>query len=650
MIEGSARQAGRVPMLQDAMQDPDLAVTSSAEPSGSLQASSDYAVIDMILKTLKDSGKGDLTPGQRTVGVEALQAVPPALAPSGRGNSATLESVQGQRGSAVEMASEAPSGRERKRGHVRSLDTCNPISDDPSRLLGQWRTMANRGDTNAQFNLGCAYLVGWGVGRDAATAASWFEAAAERGDVNAQFNLGVIHAAGDGVQRDLQTASRWFKMAANQGYPEAQFNLASMYENGEGIGRDMNESIKWYQLAAQNGHSKSQFNLGVILSTGVEGEINIHKAIPLYEQAFANGVAQAAYNLGVIYDTTSEAQKCSQKAVKWYTRAAEQGVAIAQHNLATCICMDTNTLENQKLAFKWFHAAAGQGVMLSQHNLAVFYDRGIGVNRNVDKALYWYKIAANQGFPHSQYLLGAKYAKGEGLDEDKVEAFVWIRYAAEQGHPDSQCLLASMYYQGVGVFVDYPEAYKWVTLGLNNCASQSNMCVQLRNDIAQKLHHDQLKRSEQSVIDWSPRSWAQLKPSGYSIKHNNSSKEPIYRIIGPIKFVNKLLVMWEIDQENAVSLLGFDKHNKGYVDKLLQGNEYLVEGSETEDRIAYLFYIWSVLSELLRDRAVEVKWLKTAEREFEGKTPMDLILSGSITNLLLVKEFVDFISGRSGAC
>jgi len=637
-------------MLQDAMQDPDLAVTSTAEPSGPLHASSDYAVIDMVLKTLKDSGKGDLTPGQRSVSVEALQAVPPVFTPSGGRNSATSESVQGQSGSAVEMTSEALSGRERKQSHVRSLDTWNPISDEPSRLLGQWRTMANRGDTNAQFSLGCAYLVGWGVGRDATTAASWFEAAAERGDVNAQFNLGVIHAAGDGVQRDLQTAYRWFKMAANQGYPEAQFNLGSMYENGEGIGRDMNESIKWYQLAAQNGHSKSQFNLGVILSTGVGGETNIDKAIPLYEQAFANGVAQAAHNLGVIYDTTSEAQEYSKKAVKWYTKAAEQGVAIAQHNLAVCICMDANTLENKKLAFKWFHAAAGQGVMLSQHNLAVFYDRGIGVNRNVKKALSWFKIAANQGFPHSQYLLGAKYAKGEGVDEDKVEAFVWIRYAAEQGHPDSQCLLASMYYQGVGVFVDYPEAYKWVTLGLTNSVSHANACVQLRDDIAQKLHHDQLKRSEQSVIDWAPRSWDQLKPCGYSIKHNSTSKESLYRIIGPIKFVNKLLVRWKIDQENAVSLLGFVEQNKGYVDKLLQGNEYLVEGSETEDRIAYLFYIWSVLSELFRDSAVENEWLRAAEQEFDGKAPMDLILSGAITDLLLVKEFVDFISGRSGAC
>lgn len=637
-------------MLQDAMQDPDLAVTSTAEPSGPLQASSDYAVIDMVLKTLKDSGKGDLTPSQRSVSVEALQAVPPVFTPSGGGNSATLESVQGQRGSAVEMTSEAPSGRERKQSHVRSLDTCNPISDEPSRLLEQWRTMANRGDTNAQFSLGCAYLVGWGVGRDATTATSWFEAAAEGGDVNAQFNLGVIHAAGDGVQRDLQTASRWFKMAANQGYLEAQFNLGSMYENGEGIGRDMNESIKWYQLAAQNGHSKSQFNLGVILSTGVGRETNIDKAIPLYEQAFANGVAQAAHNLGVIYDRTSEAEQYSQKAVKWYTKAAEQGVAIAQHNLAVCMCMDANTLENQKLAFKWFHAAAGQGIMLSQHNLAVFYDKGIGVNQNVDKALYWYKSAANQGNPHSQYMLGAKYAKGEGVDEDKVDAFVWIRYAAEQGHPSSQCLLASMYYQGVGVFVDYPEAYKWVTLGLNNSESHANICVQLRDDITQKLHHDQLKRSEQSVIDWSARSWDQLKPCGYAVKPNKSSKGPLYRIIGPIKFVNKLLVMWEIDQEDAVSLLGFDKQDKGYVDKLLQGNQYLVEGSETEDRIAYLFYIWSILSELFRDSAVENKWLRVAEQEFDGKTPMDLILSGSITNLLLVKEFVDFISGRSGAC
>lgn len=637
-------------MLQNNAHEPSLAVTRTEGPSGPLRAGDAYVVADMVFTRLRDSGKGDQTPSQRLVGVEALQALPSVTVPSGGVADTRLAGLPRPTGSTAETTAEVPSGRERKGSREWPLDSRDPKSNEPSKLLEQWRATAKRGDTDAQFNLGCAYLVGWGVERDAATAASWFETAAERDDVGAQFNLGVIHAKGDGTEKNLEKAYKWFKMAAEQGYMEAQFNLGCMYTSGEGIGRDMDESVRWYQRAAQNGHPKAQFNLAVILTAEARREKNIYKAISLFQQAFANGVPEAAHNLGVIYDKNLGVNHDSQKAVEWYTKAAEQGVAIAQHNLAVCICEDTNSKENQKLAFKWFRAAAVQGMMLSQHNLAVFYDRGCGVNREANKAVHWYKSAANQGCIHSQYLLGAKYATGEGVDEDIVRAFVWTRYAAEQGHADSQCLLASMYYEGKGVFVDYPEAYKWVTLGLNNRTSHVSRCVNLRADIAQKLHQDQLKRSEQSVADWSPKSWDHLKPSGYSIKPSDNDGESTYRIIGPIKFVNKLLDMWEVNSNSAVSLLGFDKQNKCYVDKLLRGDEYLVEGSETEDRIAYLFYIWSVLSEWFRDSAVEVQWLKTVEQELDGKAPMDLILSGSITDLLLVKEFVDFASGRLGVC
>lgn len=637
-------------MLEVAVREGDLAKDAIPACLGLPESKDVRIAADMVPGNTTDYVTGDRTASSRSAGPVVWQAVP--LQRESTDGSigvslADLERVGKVTGSqAVEGAS---SVSDEKRGAGRPHESADHLPNE-SCLLEQWRTTASRGDTDAQFNLGCAYLVGWGVGRDATTAASWFEAAAEGGDARAQFNLGVIHAAGDGGEKNPLRASKWFTKAAEQDYAEAQFNLGSMYENGEGIGRDMDESVKWYQCAAQNGHPKAQFNLAVILTAGVGKKTNIRKAIPLYEQAFANGVAEAAHNLGVLYDTKEEMQKSPLRAIEWYRKAAENGVAVAQHNLAVCIYTDANKLKDEKLAFKWFRAAAEQGIMLSQHNLAVFYEKGVGVNRDASKAMHWYKCAANQGFPQSQYILGARLAGGKGVNRNYVSGFVWIRYAAEQGHPASQCLLASMYYSGRGVFVDYLEAYKWVTLGLTNTNFHVDQCVRLRDDIAKNLRQDQLKRSKQSVIDWSPKSWDQLKPSGYSIKLNSANGEPPYRIIGPIKFVNKLLDMWELDHENAASLLGFDKQYKGYVDKLLKGYECLVEGSETEDRIAYLFYIWSVLSELFRDSAVEIQWLRTVEQELDGKAPMELILSGSITDLLFVKEFVDFVSGRLGVC
>ena len=646
--EGLQGQRERIPMLEGLMREPDLAEHAMSAFASLPESKSVHIAAEMVPGNTIDFAKGDRT--TRSVGAAAWQAVPArAEAPDGSISVSLVDLARVGKIPDPQATEDASSESDEKRRLSRPHESADRVSIEAPLLLEQWRTAAERGDTDAQFKLGSAYLVGWGVEPNAATAAKWFEEAAQRGDVKAQFNLGAIYIA-DGVQRDTHRALRWFKAAAGQGDREAQFNLGRIYANGDGVENDTNEAIRWYRRAAANGHPEAQFNLGVVHTPGLGEKRNVHEAIQFYEQAFTNEVVEAAFNIAMIYSKGVEVQKDSEEAVMWYTRAAEKGLANAQYHLALCFTNGTGVSKDHKAAFDWFSAAAEQGDEASQHNLAISYDRGLGVNRNPEKAVYWFRKSANQGCPYSQYWLGIKYAKGEGVEKSVSSAYVWIRYASEQGNADSQYLLASMYYHGQGVFVDYPEAYKWVTLGLRNGASNVDECVQLRDDIKDKLYHDQLRRSEQSVTDWSEKSWNQLKPSGYSIKPNNSSGESTYRIIGPIKFVNKLLKMWKIDRRHAACLLGCDEQDREYVNNLLQGNTHLVEGSETEDRIAYLFYIWSVLSELLRDNDVEIKWLRAEKRELGNKAPMELILSGSITNLLLVKEFVDLISGRSGSC
>lgn len=638
-------------MLEGTIREEDLA-PDAIPPIRSLPESQNVRIAaEIVPGPATDLAKADRTHSAQSVGAVAWQAVPPRWEPSDGSISVSLPNLERVgTPSGPQAIEDASSESDKKQRRLRPHESADQVSNESQLLLEQWRTMAERGDTDAQFNLGCAYLVGWGVGRDATAAVSWFEAAAEGDDARAQFNLGVIHAAGIGVQRDMQRAFRWFKAAADQGDLEAQFNLGSMYTNGEGAEVDIDEAIRWYRRAAAKGHPEAQFNLGVIFTPELGERPNVREAIRSYEQAFSNDIVEAAFNIAVIYRKGVEVQRDFEKAVTWYTKAAEKGSAIAQYHLAMCFTNGTGISVDRKAAFNWFSAAAEQGDTGSQYNLAISYDGGLGVDKDVSRAAYWYQKAASQGFQEAQYILGARFAAGKGVEKSDVNAFVWTRYAAEQGHPASQCLLASMYYYGRGVFVDYVEAYKWVTLGLKETNPHIEKSVQLREHIVRELHHSQLKRSEQSITDWSKKSWDKLKPSGYSIKPSRSSGESTYRIIGPIKFVKKLLVMWEIDQESAASLLGFDKRLKGYVDKLLRGDEYLVEGSEAEDRIAYLFYIWSVLSEWFRDSAVEIEWLRTAEQELDGKAPMDLILSGSITDLVLVKELVDFASGRLGVC
>ena len=117
------------------------------------------------------------------------------------------------------------------------------------------------------------------------------------------------------------------------------------------------------------------------------------------------------------------------------------------------------------------------------------------------------------------------------------------------------------------------------------------------------------------------------------------------RITGPIRFVNQLLSTWQLEAETACILLGMEPSRLPYVNAVLQGNKTLT-GRDAKDRIAHLFQIRELLSALFRDEAVENEWLREPQEVLKGKTPMDLLLEGSMENLLLVREYVERVTGR----
>ena len=67
---------------------------------------------------------------------------------------------------------------------------------------------------------------------DYVTALKEWRPLAERGDANAQSNLGVMYDKGQGVPQDDKTAVKWYTLAAEQGNALAQYNLGVMYANG----------------------------------------------------------------------------------------------------------------------------------------------------------------------------------------------------------------------------------------------------------------------------------------------------------------------------------------------------------------------------------------------------------------------------------
>lgn len=98
---------------------------------------------------------------------------------------------------------------------------------------------------------------------DYATVVKILRPKALAGNPSAQHNLGFMYEKGYGVPRNPAIAASWYQKSANQGYPAGQLALGRLYFEGDGLRRDLVEAYKWMYLAGR-GTSKALQYLKVI--------------------------------------------------------------------------------------------------------------------------------------------------------------------------------------------------------------------------------------------------------------------------------------------------------------------------------------------------------------------------------------------------
>lgn len=116
------------------------------------------------------------------------------------------------------------------------------------------------------------------------------------------------------------------------------------------------------------------------------------------------------------------------------------------------------------------------------------------------------------------------------------------------------------------------------------------------------------------------------------------------RLSGPIQLFLKLIDLWRLEKEDACKLLGYELAEIKYVEDVLSGVSPLL-GRDPKDRVANLFVIRKRLAGLFKDIDVENEWLREKHADLNNNSPLELLLSGSMENVLLVKEFVEHVSG-----
>jgi hypothetical protein len=112
-----------------------------------------------------------------------------------------------------------------------------------------WRPLAEKGDADAEFNLGQAYRLGRGVPTNLAAAKTWFERAANQGHLDAETTLGLLQFQNNEQADGL----KWLKKAAERGEPRALLVYGTALVNGDSVTQDPVLGYAYVSRAAAQG-------------------------------------------------------------------------------------------------------------------------------------------------------------------------------------------------------------------------------------------------------------------------------------------------------------------------------------------------------------------------------------------------------------
>ena len=146
----------------------------------------------------------------------------------------------------------------------RSLLTGEGVKADPEKGLRILNEVLAKGESEAAFELGRAYLEGAGtIAPDSTKAEQYLRKAVEMGDARGRYLLGQWYAR---IKHDFPSAFKEFELAAQGGNTDAMVNLVEGYRDGKG-GMTMNPKLAlfWMEKGARAGKVSLQRDLAKAL-------------------------------------------------------------------------------------------------------------------------------------------------------------------------------------------------------------------------------------------------------------------------------------------------------------------------------------------------------------------------------------------------
>ena len=268
------------------------------------------------------------------------------------------------------------------------------LPEDPKDAVRWLERAADRGDPDAQYNLGVILLHGGKLleamnvlryayyqghkraglqigamcmredGRPATDEdiANWYRPIAEEGHPVAQFALAIIYKDGRGAEQSSAEAARWLRRAGKQGHRVAQAELGTMLEYGLGIERDQRESTKWLLLAAAQGSWSAHSILAKKYLYGEGVKQDAEEGERLLLLCCENGMISSMAVMASLRAIGRALRKDHRQAVKWFRRVFDKADADCLYRFGEDLLTIGQVREGDRfLAYTWFQMAAHKG-------------------------------------------------------------------------------------------------------------------------------------------------------------------------------------------------------------------------------------------------------------------------------------------------
>lgn len=247
---------------------------------------------------------------------------------------------------------------------------------------------------------------------------------AEKGDSQAQYNLGRMYAKPFVVEKDYRKAFDLILKSAERGYAGAQFYIAQLYDYDGEIGRAIPVFPELQGKSYYNGiiEKNKETALKWYLKAGEQGNMKAQRIL-------AHAYRYGRYSLGI--------EKDEKKAFDWYLKLANQGDADAQNEIGYYYLIGEVVEKNPKEAFIYYLKSAKQGNNAAQKSVAFMFAHGYGTKQDCKEAFKYYEKANNS------YSLGEYYDNGKCVKRDYEKAFKYYLNAFIWGYCDNHGICPS---------------------------------------------------------------------------------------------------------------------------------------------------------------------------------------------------------------